>query len=58
MVAKMITITKGNKKAEVVETSVKVWKDKGWSVKGETKTQVQVSKTEKPDEPKESATER
>lgn len=58
MGAKFVTITKGNKTAEVVDTSVHVWKEKGWSVKGATKTQIQTPKTEKPDDPKESATER
>ena len=40
MGAKMITITKQTKKggvreAQVVETSLRVWKERGWSVKGE-----------------------
>lgn len=38
MGAKMITITKGDREAQIVEFSLDVWKAKGWSAKGETKT--------------------
>lgn len=38
MAAKMITITKKGKEAEVVETSLHVWKERGWTVKGASKS--------------------
>lgn len=37
---KKITIQKNGQEAQIVESSFKVWKEKGWTKKDETKTQV------------------